>query len=95
MNAQKNYTWIDNNDELSTLNFKAQSLFIENMAFNLKNYTFLIVQEDSKFQLPIEIAIAIANKIGAVYQNDQKFLIDCEQKTKYFQLKLYFKFART
>ena len=43
------YTWIDNNDELSTLNFKAQSLFIENMAFNLKSYTFLIVQEDSKF----------------------------------------------
>ena len=72
----KDYTWIDNNDKLSILNFNAQTLFIENMAFNLKNYKFLIVQEDSKFQLPIEIAIAIANKIGAIYQmdqNDQKF----------------------
>ena len=51
----KDYTWIDNNDKLSILNFNAQTLFIENMAFNLKNYKFLIVQEDSKFQLPMKL----------------------------------------
>ena len=83
----ENYTWIDNNDDYSLLNFKAKTLSIENSEFNIKKYAFLIVQEDLKFQLPIQIAKQIANKIGATsYQND-KFLIDCEQKTKDFQLK--------